>query len=77
MDESRDDVTILQVEVVMRSKDIGRDDAGEHTAILLVVSPARDGYTPERRERERERERERGKIVVEQVKLRMNEQMNE
>ena len=39
IDESRQDVTILQVEVVMRSEDVGRDDRSELAIVLLAVRP--------------------------------------
>ena len=37
MDESRDDVAVFQIEVVVWPKDICGDDAGEGAAMLLVV----------------------------------------
>ena len=37
VDESRDHMAVLQVEVVVGTKDVGWYDAGEHAAILLVV----------------------------------------
>lgn len=39
MDEARQHVAIFDVEVVVRPKDIGRDDRGEGTAMLLEVGP--------------------------------------
>lgn len=39
MDEARQHVAIFDVEVVVRPKDIGRDDGGEGTAMLLEVGP--------------------------------------
>ncbi len=35
--QPRDDMAVLKVEVVMATKDVGRDYAGEHAAVLLVV----------------------------------------
>ena len=40
MDESRDDVAVLQVVVVMGTIDVGGDHTGEHAAVLFVVGPA-------------------------------------
>lgn len=43
MDEARQHMAIFNVEVVMRSKDIGRDDSSEGAAMLLEVGPAETG----------------------------------
>jgi len=40
MDESWDHMTIIQIEVVMGTKYIGRDNAGKMTSILFMVCPA-------------------------------------
>lgn len=40
MDESRQHVTIFDVEVVVRPEDIGGDDSSEGAAMLLEVGPA-------------------------------------
>ena len=42
MYESWYDVAVLQIKVVVRSVDVGRDDTGEHTLMLLVVCPGYD-----------------------------------
>lgn len=39
MDEAGQHVTIFDVEVVIRPKDVGRDDSSEGTAVLLEVGP--------------------------------------
>lgn len=39
VDEPRQDVAILDVEVVMRPKDVGGDDSSEAAAVLLEVTP--------------------------------------
>ena len=39
MHESRYDVAVLQVKVIMRPIDVGRDDTSEHTAILFMIGP--------------------------------------
>ena len=39
VDQARNDVAILHIEVVMRPIDVGGDDAGELAAVLLVVCP--------------------------------------
>lgn len=39
MDEAGQHVTIFNVEVVIRPKDVGRDDSSEGTAMLLEVGP--------------------------------------
>lgn len=39
MDEARQHVAIFDVEVVIRPKDIGRNDSSEGTAMLLEVGP--------------------------------------
>jgi len=38
--ESWDDMAVIEVEVVMDTKDIGRYYTGEHTSMLLMVCPA-------------------------------------
>ena len=38
MDEPGDDVTVLDVEVVVGSIDVGRNQGGELTAVLLFVA---------------------------------------
>lgn len=38
MNEARNDVAVLQVIVVVRSINIGRNNCGEFASILLVVS---------------------------------------
>lgn len=38
--QTRDHMAVFQVEIVVGAKDISGDDAGEHAAILLVVSSA-------------------------------------
>ena len=40
MYEARDYVAVLEVEVVVRAKYVGGDNAGERAAILLVVGSA-------------------------------------
>ena len=40
MNESRDDVAVLQVVVVVGAVDVGGNHTGEHAAVLLVVGPA-------------------------------------
>lgn len=37
MDQTRDDVRVDQVEVIVGSKDVGGDDRGEVASVLLVV----------------------------------------
>lgn len=37
MDQTGDDVRVDQVEVIVGSKDVGGDDRGEVTSVLLVV----------------------------------------
>lgn len=39
MDESWQDVAILDVEVVVWPEDVGGDDSGEAAAVLLEVAP--------------------------------------
>lgn len=41
MDEARQHMAIFDVEVVMRPEDIGGDDSGEGTAMLLEVGPTK------------------------------------
>lgn len=39
VDEPRQHVTVLDVEVIVGTKDVGGDDGGELTSVLLVISP--------------------------------------
>lgn len=45
VDETRNDVTVLQVVVVVRPKDVGRDSSSEVASKLLVVSTAHKEIT--------------------------------
>jgi len=40
MYESWDDMAVIEVEVFMGTKDVGRYYTGEHTSMLLMVCPA-------------------------------------
>lgn len=44
MDESWQDVAILDVEVVVWPEDVGGDDSGEAAAVLLEVAPEREQW---------------------------------
>ena len=41
VDESRDHVTVFQVEIIVGTKNVGGYDASEETPILLVIGPAK------------------------------------
>ena len=43
VDKTRNDVAVLKIEIIVRAKNIGRNDASKHTAILLVVGPGERG----------------------------------
>ena len=40
MDETRYYMTVLKIKVIVWAKDVGRNDASEQAAILLLISPA-------------------------------------
>ncbi len=39
MDEARDHMAVVEVVVVVRAEDVGRDDRRKLAAVLLVVQP--------------------------------------
>ena len=39
VNETRNNVAVLKIEIVEGTKDVGWDDTSEHAAMLLVVSP--------------------------------------